>query len=743
MRAHVVPTSVAAVLIVWTAVAIAAGEEDEHRYWALMRHGRQITGDVLRFEIDGRITLDDRELTDKQNPVRVLCDTVLASRLKVPFIELTNGDILPGRVESWVAADEAAATPECLLVVPTEPVQSRALRTARIRARVNAVERIVFCGPAGRRLSPGRIAFKNGRHATARSIRWSAHGIKALTKSGIVSAHFDELAEICLPGRDRMAGVLHDAILANNSTDDGIVRIRTVEGAQLTFPRAMVAGRQREPGTGFPFVQPGWAMNAITVISDRIVFHTYRQAGEIPLSLLPVDEVREKSGVHAWHWQRNRNVLGTKLHSGRMATDLGFGTHSYSEIAFDLPPGAKAFDTFVGLDRSVDDGGCVECKIFRDEITGSPLWKSGFLQGSREPVRVGSFGIAGAKRLVLVTDFGHKGRPAEADPFDIRDHVDWLLPQVNVNLGNAAPELAELIPALRGWDFSDAVRRRVRVRPFWNEHRRRWQWALVAKGSEPIEFFRKQRVTLTNAWLAIDASRDRDRDGHIISVDINGKKHETTMNGDLPTGSERPGLPGSRIWIFSDLPGKEVTITVVVKPTRGSDDPTGVLLDRVLIRPLVSGLPADGQPIKPEVLLTSLVPEAVSISRGERKEIEPGKLTDGRPLSILGWRFDTGFGVPTGSEITYKLDPSWRRFVALIGLADGWHAVGPYEILLDGQPHWQTKDPETFDRNSPGQQIDVEIPKGRKTITLRVHGDDSAGAWAAAGFLRESHRVAQ
>ena len=137
------------------------------------------------------------------------------------------------------------------------------------------------------------------------------------------------------------------------------------------------------------------------------------------------------------------------------------------------------------------------------------------------------------------------------------------------------------------------------------------------------------------------------------------------------------------------------------------------------------------------MLLTSLVPEQVSISRGEKKEIEPGKLTDGRPLSILGWRFDTGLGMPTGSEITYKLDPSWRRFVALIGLADGWHAVGPYEILLDGQTHWRTKDPETFDRNTPGRQIDVAIPKGHKTITLKLHGQESYGAWAAAGFLRQ------
>ena len=71
--------------------------------------------------------------------------------------------------------------------------------------------------------------------------------------------------------------------------------------------------------------------------------------------------------------------------------------------------------------------------------------------------------------------------------------------------------------------------------------------------------------------------------------------------------------------------------------------------------------------------------------------------------------------------------------VVVVGLADSWQPVGPYEILLDGEPHFQTTAPETFGRNTPGQQLDVPLPPGHATITLRVKGPDSQAAWANAG----------
>jgi hypothetical protein len=124
------------------------------------------------------------------------------------------------------------------------------------------------------------------------------------------------------------------------------------------------------------------------------------------------------------------------------------------------------------------------------------------------------------------------------------------------------------------------------------------------------------------------------------------------------------------------------------------------------------------------------------VYRNKPVELRPGKLPDDSPLEILGYPLATGFGVRVGTSITYELDPSYRRFVAVLGLADGWQEIGPYEILLDDEVHWTSSEPRAFGRNTPGCQVDVPIPPGHNTIQLRIQGrGDSSGAWAAAGFM--------
>jgi hypothetical protein len=172
----------------------------------------------------------------------------------------------------------------------------------------------------------------------------------------------------------------------------------------------------------------------------------------------------------------------------------------------------------------------------------------------------------------------------------------------------------------------------------------------------------------------------------------------------------------------------------MIEPLKPSGDPVGLIWQSLGPRPLVENLPAGGQPITPDVPLTSLAPLS-ALCQGRPLQLLSGKLTDGSPLEIRGWRFDEGYGVPTGSEITYRLDPHFRRLVAILGLAGGWQGAGPYSILVDGRPHWECSTPASFSRHSPALQIDVPIPTGHKTITLRVGGEDSHAAWACAGFV--------
>ena len=145
----------------------------------------------------------------------------------------------------------------------------------------------------------------------------------------------------------------------------------------------------------------------------------------------------------------------------------------------------------------------------------------------------------------------------------------------------------------------------------------------------------------------------------------------------------------------------------------------------------------------PDVPLTSLRFLEVQTPSGAQT-LDRGKLSNGKPLAIRGYPYRDGFGILGGGrhKVTVYLDQGWGRFVAVVGLADGAQSVGPYEILLDDQLHWSSgsangKSP-SFGRHQTGLQVNVKIPPGHKTMTLRVqgHADNYAGL-AHAGFLKE------
>jgi hypothetical protein len=163
----------------------------------------------------------------------------------------------------------------------------------------------------------------------------------------------------------------------------------------------------------------------------------------------------------------------------------------------------------------------------------------------------------------------------------------------------------------------------------------------------------------------------------------------------------------------------------------------GLLIGQLSLSPLIENVPADGKFLTPDLFLAELKPAETRVA-GQPRELAlvEGKTSLGKPLAIRGCRFERGFAVPVHSELTYELADDYRRFVAVIGLADGWQGAGPYSILLDGEPFWTDAQDDSYGRNSPGQQLDLEIPPGHKTITLRAKGNDSEAAWAQAGFVR-------
>jgi hypothetical protein len=174
-----------------------------------------------------------------------------------------------------------------------------------------------------------------------------------------------------------------------------------------------------------------------------------------------------------------------------------------------------------------------------------------------------------------------------------------------------------------------------------------------------------------------------------------------------------------------------------IEPSDPRPPGSGVFFEAAELSPLVYDLPADGKPLRADVSLNDLTPSSAMLDGQPYQPRTDGLVGRRSQLNIRGYEFTRGISAPNGSEISYELQPEYTRFVALIGLANGWKGAGPFEILIDGQQAWISTDPDVFKRNTPGQQVSVPIPAGSKLITLKTGGRESIGAWAEAGFVKE------
>jgi hypothetical protein len=759
---HLVILVVTAFLLPSTAFAQRRDTDRRNRpdrYWAMFRDGSVIIGKDLQNWSTGRSpSLNGRPLFDPNNPLRLIRDTTIQSQLSGPYIEFANGDILPGRLVGGLPADPYTRMPAHLLVSLNSPLVPFDRRSSEIAIDPEHVARIVIGKEARGPLEPGTLLFTDGRKVKVKAVKWALGGVKALTAEGSVTAGWLELSEIHVPNVNPIAALLDDALAPTPRKVEGVDallgRIATTNGAVLTYRRAMlrIDGERDERGNLLHTIQPSWALQAFRVPFDEVVTRGYREPADIPLSSLPAQTLVQKNATgFTWPWRRNANVRGTDLVLGSAIGDVGVGTHSYSEIAFDMPPAAKLFTATVGINRGVGNGGCAKVLLYKDKVEGKPLWESGFLRGGDSPLKVGSINVAGAKKLVLVTDYAHDGRPRGADPLDIRDEVDWLWPSVTIDLAaagrnRAQPELDEVFPQLADWTIGDDLRKRASFRPFWLARKGRWTPSLFVDSLDkfellkPFEFSRKIAVTQGTAWLPVTLTRDDlGQSTHEMSLWVEGRQVPVITGGDVNTGNKPPGEYEEKYFSLGEFAGKTITATLRISP-RGSpgQKPSGIVLGDMAPLPIVTDLPESGATLKPQVSITSLKPVAANYKRENKQEIAAGKTIDGRPLTLIGWPYADGYGMPPGeSALTYALDPAWTTFVAVIGVnGNGWWGVGPYEVLLDDQVAWRSADPEQLGRTNEARQIEVHIPAGHKTITLRVDKKSQAGAsWADAGFV--------
>lgn len=382
-------------------------------------------------------------------------------------LEFHGGDLLPGRI---VARRVEGGRREAILVV--EPHFTFTLPGSRnereLRVRESCVKRITREeGEGAPPTPPGTLRFRDGRVRAFRSLRWVGDEVQLLTESGLETVPADSLLQVHYPARDAWTSYLDTVAALAPGPGERILRLTHESGLRLTastdrFRATNRGGNQSNPGYWYHLVHPAWSLDPIWLSHPAVIERVYFEPERPPLTLFAPDRVEYRQALGArFPWRLDRSVLGTTLATQERDFGWGFGVHAHTELAFDLPDLVTGFRSRVALDRRAGEGGCVRAGI-RD-ARGHVLHEGELLIGSSTHREVDWIALpdrAGGRSLVLVADAALEDHPPEADPLDIRDHLDWLEPRLRLDPARLRAELGRRathsMAAWAGWKVEGA-----------------------------------------------------------------------------------------------------------------------------------------------------------------------------------------------------------------------------------------------------------------------------------------------
>jgi hypothetical protein len=709
------------------------------RYVAWLRDGtRMKTKSLSAWPLPGgSFRLDNRELLETENAARFVRDQDAASSLKAPYLVMANGDIVPGMITQFAAdTGRAGQTTRALVELESPLVPASG---AGLPVQTRHVERIVVEPRPGTPATPGTVRLLEGRQVTARAIRWRERGLAVLTAEGIVEVDFSDLAEVVFPSVDRAEAVVADNAFANGGHSAAIARLMTKGGAALTAARVM---REQETGRRrgrlasevLYYVQPAWADEPLAIPEEEIVACGYRAADEAPLSCFPATTLANRRLIgQPEAWTANQNPRGGVLAAGGLESDLGIAAHSHSEVAFDLPTGAKSLQLAVGLQSR--EGGCVRCKIVNDQ--GSVVWDAGVLEGKDGVRRVKGIEIEGMKRLVLVTEYAHEERPVGADPLDIRDAVAWLSPLIKLDASVADPRVRvrTMLAGAGEWQQSGEAWSKARLSSQWNLLASTWYPAIAVSRGDVLSLTRTMRVTRENDVVELLTVCPADLEEHDLQLTVNGTAVPWHNNADrnqlrqwtaryskqrARDGNAEESNLSDRLAYWWDLQawrGQEVTLQLDLA---GKRDTNEIVCRSLAVRPAIGNLKAGEEPRRPEVPLAKVPMD------GDAAFLQPGS------ARLLGQEFSQGYTLARNGNARWAIAPEFKSFVAVVGCTN--QVAGPLQIVVDDRVMWERA---TINSLSPAEQVVVELPAGAKTLMLRCGAEApfyGTAALVEAGF---------
>ena len=336
---------------------------------------------------------------------------------------------------------------------------------------------------------------------------------------------------------------------------------------QVKAQRASAPGKDGNVDTWYHMVQPVWSLDSLWAPFRSIYMRCSLPPAHVPLSRIHPSAAVSPSLLP---WHVNRNSAALPLSSGRRQYSWGFAVHAYSELSFVLPHAARAFRTRLGLDSMVDKGGCVRARVFAGSTRSKPLYESPLLIGSEKTVDTGSIALRpdpdGSLRLILQVDPVNRNSPPGADPLNVRDKLDWLDPQIELDFQTLQAavrrQVVEETFAWKGWTLRFDKGGLYTWSSFYDKTAGRHRGSflpMVRAERKPLTLSRTLTVGAKDNWLVVNTAGLSDGVLGPRAVSFRVDRKETPPE-KIPQKQEWQEQDPPQVFSLSPYRGKKVTL---------------------------------------------------------------------------------------------------------------------------------------------------------------------------------------
>jgi len=571
---------------VWNVFAVCLLEviccDAADRYVAMFANGNRAEDAEIRDwnEPNSPAKIGDRSLFDVNNPVRWIIDRDHPiSTQPTMYVEFAGGDRLAGEVVSYVPGVENSyeARPPHLTVKPAaEVLPPDAVVPAELHVTLDRVQRVVWDHVGSDELRPGTLWLRSGASVPYRSLRWTANGFTVLTNEGIKQLSISDIGEVHLPKIDPWTAYYEQLAMLTPACESRLVQMSSHDGSRWTtsmerFQSRSIGDRNR-PEQWFQLVQPDWCLEPVWLRYRTIRNWRFYSPNEVPLSnFAPASASHRFVFGQGLDWQTDQNVQRGRLQSHNLEFGWGFGVHGTSELTFEFPESVRSVRTKFGLDRTADAGGCINVEVKAGN--GESLAKQSNLMGGQSVIEMDWRDLPltedNRRQITFRTEMAHEGRPAGADPFDVRDLLNWYEPEVRLDRASLTAEVAKRSAArlsgLTGWAVSpEDARSMVVANTVDASDPRDPQFRLIVRSKDRFYVLsRKIKLGPQDRWLAIAASRFAEHSLSTLQVRIDGR-----VSGDFEIPIRQSMTdPEPMLVPIQQFQGRTVLVELVVYPT--------------------------------------------------------------------------------------------------------------------------------------------------------------------------------